>query len=490
MENLRRRYSDKIFDAIPGYISVQNRELRLTAANDAFRKDFGDIEGRYCYQVYKQRPEKCENCPVERTFHDGQKHQSEEIVRTIDGREVHVLVNTTPIRNDSGEVTDVIEMSTDITELKNLQIQLTESRQRYRQLFEEVPCFISIQDRDLRIIEANRLHREAFGTSYGSKCYEVYKHRTEECYPCVVKKTFEDGDTHIHEEVVTSKAGVKINVLVFTMPIKDQNGEIESVIEMSTDITQIRQLQSKLESIGLLISSISHGLKGLLSSLDGGFYLVNTGLEKNNEERVKKGWEIAQRNVERIRSMVLDILYYAKDREPNWESISAAEMTKEIHGIMLSKAENLNVKLELINDKEDEVFEADRKAVHSMLVNLVENSLDACRVDDKKGDHKVTVVTRNSPDYVEFEISDNGIGMDRETREKAFSLFFSSKGTEGTGLGLFIANKIAQEHGGSIKVESEANVGTRFHVKLPKKRLEKEPEISEIAVGKDEEDEE
>ncbi|UCE67244.1 MAG: PAS domain-containing sensor histidine kinase [Candidatus Zixiibacteriota bacterium] len=486
MENLRRRYSDKILDAIPGYVSVQDREFRLTAANDAFRKDFGDIEGRYCYQVYKQRPEKCENCPVERTFRDGQKHQGEEIVRTNDGREVHVLVYTTPIRNESGEVTDVIEMSTDVTELKNLHNQLTESRRRYRQLFEEVPCFISIQDRDLRIVEANRLHREAFGTSYGSKCYEVYKHRTEECYPCLVKKTFDDGETHIHEEVVTSKAGQKINVLVSTMPIKNQNGEIESVIEMSMDITQIRQLQSKLESIGLLIGSISHGLKGLLSSLDGGFYLVNTGLEKNNEERVKKGWEIAQRNVERIRSMVLDILYYAKDREPAREPISVSDLTKEIYGIMTPKAEKLNIKLELINYEEDEILEADHKAIRSMFVNLVENSLDACRVDDKKDEHKVVISARNHPDLLEFEIADNGIGMDQETREKAFSLFFSSKGTEGTGLGLFIANKIAQEHGGSIVVESEENKGTRFHVKLPKKRLEKDRKEFDTEVEEEE----
>jgi PAS domain S-box-containing protein len=361
VENLRRRYSDKIFDAIPGYISVQDREFRLTAANDAFRKDFGDIEGRYCYQVYKQRPEKCENCPVERTFRDGQRHQSEEIVRTIDGREVHVLVNTTPIRNDAGEVTDVIEMSTDITELKNLQNQLTESRQRYRLLFEEVPCFISIQDRDLRIVEANRLHREAFGTSYGSKCYEVYKHRTEECYPCLVKQTFEDGETHIHEEVVTSRAGKKINVLVFTMPIRHPDGEIENVIEMS------RQLQSELTSIGLLISSISHGLKGLLNSLDGGIYLVNTGLKNENQDRIKQGWEIAQRNVERIKSMVMDILYYAKDRELLREPVSPSELAKEVRGIVESKAKEFGVELKLEIDPDAGNFEADHKAYSGKL---------------------------------------------------------------------------------------------------------------------------
>jgi signal transduction histidine kinase len=63
--------------------------------------------------------------------------------------------------------------------------------------------------------------------------------------------------------------------------------------------------------------------------------------------------------------------------------------------------------------------------------------------------------------------------MDRETREKVFSLFFSSKGAEGTGLGLFIAQKIAQAHGGRIEVESDPDIGTRFLVTLPRQRPEK-----------------
>jgi signal transduction histidine kinase len=64
-------------------------------------------------------------------------------------------------------------------------------------------------------------------------------------------------------------------------------------------------------------------------------------------------------------------------------------------------------------------------------------------------------------------VEDNGIGMDRETREKAFSLFFSSKGLKGTGLGLFISNKIVDKHGGDIRVDSEQGRGTRFVIRLP-----------------------
>jgi signal transduction histidine kinase len=67
-----------------------------------------------------------------------------------------------------------------------------------------------------------------------------------------------------------------------------------------------------------------------------------------------------------------------------------------------------------------------------------------------------------------FEIEDNGIGMDRETQERMFSLFFSSKGTEGTGLGLFTANKVVEKHHGRIQVESRPGEGTRFAIRIPR----------------------
>jgi len=239
---------------------------------------------------------------------------------------------------------------------------------------------------------------------------------------------------------------------------------------MSANITQIRQLQSQLASIGLLISSISHGLKGLINGLDGGIYLVNNGLEKGNDERIKKGWEIVLRNVKRIRSMVLDILYYAKDREPDWEKLSAPAVIEEVCGVIESKATELGIELVKNIDEEAGDFEGDAKAIRTLLVNLSENSLDASRSDSKKEHHHIKISLKGDIDHIRFEIEDNGIGMDRETREKAFSLFFSSKGTEGTGLGLFISNKIAQAHGGSIMLESKENKGTRFIVTLPRNR--------------------
>jgi PAS domain S-box-containing protein len=458
------------FDALPCYVTVQDRDFRVITANARFVKDFGDYRGRLCYQVYKQQPEKCEHCPVERTYRDGQRHSGEETIRCLDGREVSVIVYTEPIRDQSGAITAVMEVSTDITDLKHLQAQLHESQSRYRSLFEEVPCYISIQDEDLNIIDANRLHRREFGTFLGCKCYQTYKHRSEECYPCCVRQTFQDGQMRIHETVVTSAKGESMDVLVHTAPLLDASGRIKYVMEMSANITPIRQLQSQLTSIGLLISSISHGIKGLLNGLNGGIYLVNAGLEKNNSARLKQGWEIVLRNVSRIRSMVLDILYYAKDREPNYEKIAANALIDEVYTVIHDKAADLKVEVIREPDNQAGTLEVDTKAVTALLINLAENSIDACRIDTRKQQHAIKLKSEGKEDSVLFVIEDNGIGMDRETREKAFTLFFSSKGNEGTGLGLFIANKIANAHGGVINLESEPGVGTRFLIDLPRVR--------------------
>jgi PAS domain S-box-containing protein len=460
----------KYFDIMPCYVTVQNRDFRIINANDRFINEFGKTDGRLCYQVYKQRPEKCEDCPVDRTFRDGHPHRSEEIVRTLDGRDVHVIVYTTPVKNDSGEIVAVMEMSTDITDIKLLQRQLKESQERYRILFEEVPCFISIQDENLRIVDFNRLHRETFNTRYGDRCYKVYKQREKECEPCLVRQTFQDGQVRMHEETVKSQTGELLNVLVCTAPVTDADGKISRVIEMSTDITQIRQLQDKLSSVGLLIGSISHGIKGLLNGLDGGIYLVNSGLKKNDRERIDRGWDIAMRNVRRIRSMVMDILYYAKDREPDWQKVAAEEVMNDVCRMMEERAKKLNIEFEYSGGDGIGEFEADPQAVRSLLVNLVENALDACRIDKKKQHHHVSVMVEGVPEAVKFAVTDNGVGMDRETCDKAFTLFFSSKGAGGTGLGLFIANKITQAHGGEIELESEESNGSRLVVTLPRKR--------------------
>ncbi|MEW6202324.1 MAG: ATP-binding protein [bacterium] len=340
----------------------------------------------------------------------------------------------------------------------------------HQTLFSEVPCYITIQDRELRIVEANRRFREDFGEGIGGHCYEVYKHRQEECLVCPVARTFSDGNVHSSEEVVVSKNGDPINVLVYTAPIRNTDGEIVLVMEMSTNISEIRRLQSQLTSMGQLVASISHSIKGILMGLDGGIYIVNSGFDKGENEIVKKGWEMVQRNVERISNMVFDILFYAKERKPEFSKVSPREIATDVCDLLQRKAVGYGIELKReFNDGTGEM-EADQKAIHTLLVNLLENAIDACFTDRKKRSHKITVRIDGDEKDVVFEVSDDGIGMDEETKGKIFSLFFSTKGSGGTGLGLLVSHKIVSDHGGTITVNSAPDGGSHFVVLLPRER--------------------
>ena len=116
-------------------------------------------------------------------------------------------------------------------------------------------------------------------------------------------------------------------------------------------------------------------------------------------------------------------------------------------------------------------IDVDPTWLQAALVNFVENAIDACTYDRSKDDHIVKFdAFEVAGERICFIIQDNGMGMDQETREKMFTLFFTSKGSQGTGLGLFIANRVIRQHGGSINVVSEIRKGSRFQICLPKQQ--------------------
>jgi len=339
----------------------------------------------------------------------------------------------------------------------------------FQQLFDEVPCYISIQDRNFRLTGANKQFKKDFGDNIGSYCYEIYKHRTEPCRGCPVRATFRDEVPYQTEEVVTSQHGEQYNVLTWTAPLRDDTGEITQVMEMSTNITQIRKLQSRLTTLGLLLGSMSHGIRGILTALDGGIYRLEKGLEKENQKQTYDALEVVKNMIHRISSMVIDILYYTKERGLNWTHVNVMDFSNQVAAIIKPKAEKHNIKFVYEFDHSRSLFEIDPGTVSSALVNILENSIDACLYDKSKDkSYKIIFRVSENENHTIFEARDNGMGMDRETQENLFSLFFSSKGHRGTGLGLFVANQIVEQHGGSIEIDSEPKQGSCFTIKLPK----------------------
>ncbi len=333
-----------------------------------------------------------------------------------------------------------------------------------------MPCYVTVQDRDLQITEANRRFKEDFGFEPGMPCYKAYKHRHEPCLECPILRTFEDGLSHQAETVVTARNGENYNTLIWTAPLTDSRGEIARVIEMSTNITRIRQLQDHIASLGIMLGSMSHGLRGLLTALDGGIYRIESGLANQNLDEIRSGWDVLRLRIERIRKMVLDVLYYAKTRDLDLSQIEISAFASELASLTAPRAEKAGVRFTADLNGAEGTFEADAAALSSALVNFLENAVDACHVDRSKKEHAVTFSVKRADGRVVFMISDNGIGMDQETRNNMFTLFFSSKGSRGTGIGLFVSNSVVKQHHGRISVESAHSEGTSICVEIPEKQ--------------------
>lgn len=456
------------FSEIPCFVSVHNRYLEIVATNRLYRERLGDKVGRQSWEAYSGSQGRGNGCPVWLTVETGKGQRSREVMLDRNGRELAVLVHTAPIPGPDGRVEFVLEFSVDMTEVKRLQDELRATQQKYREIFDASPAFISVHGLDFRIREANRMFREHFGAGVGERCFEVYKHRDRPCSECLVHRTVKEGHTVETETVVTDREGRPINVLIRTSPIRDERGAIVEVMEMATDITQLRELQDHLSNLGLMLGSMSHGVKGLLTALDAGVYKVERGLKSGDAARVDEGWAIVTSMVGRIKKLVLDILYYAKSRHLNHESVEVAAFARSLAEIAAPKAERQGVVFSLDLGPDLGAFEIDEVALSSAMVNFLENAVDACVADASKPERVVTLRAWADAGTIHFEVADNGIGMDRETQEKMFTLFFSSKGSKGTGIGTYISGKVVSEHGGWLRVESVQGRGTTIHVAVPR----------------------
>jgi signal transduction histidine kinase len=245
------------------------------------------------------------------------------------------------------------------------------------------------------------------------------------------------------------------------------------------DLREIKQLQQdlvrseRLAAIGQTVAGIAHCIKNILSGLKGGTYVVNTALDKNDLDTLKKGWSIIQNNIGRISDLALDLLTYSKEREPEYESCSPNAIVEEVCRLMDERAREHGIELNRELDTAIGTKFMDPKAIHRSLLNLVSNAIDACIEDQKTKEKTILVKTSLLMDNrVHFEVADNGPGMSADVQEKLFASFFSTKGDQGTGLGLLVTQKLVQEHNGNLAFFSEEGKGSVFTITLPEGTLE------------------
>ncbi len=340
----------------------------------------------------------------------------------------------------------------------------------FNELFDDLPFYITLQNRDLVYEAMNLQFRKDFGDDSGRHCYQVRFNEDNPCENCPVLNTFETGRSCQGEMELSNAEKEKFNVFYWTAPVRDANDRITHVMMMMTNMLQILQSHDHLASLGLMISTVSHGIKGLLTGLDGGLYLIESGLNRENPDTAREGLAIVKRLIENIRRMVLDILFYAKDRDLKFEPVDVGEFAEDLAATVEKKIKDHDIALEKQFSPDCGTIEIDENYLHTAMVNILDNAVDACIEDRGKESLRIEFKAYPEDDRVVFEINDNGVGMDEKTQNRIFSLFYSAKGKKGTGLGLFVTNHIIGKHGGDIHVESAPGEGTRFSIRIPKQR--------------------
>ena len=224
----------------------------------------------------------------------------------------------------------------------------------------------------------------------------------------------------------------------------------------------------RLAAIGQTIATLSHHIKNILQGIRGGGYLIELGLKQHDEELIRKGWAIVEKNQAKISGLVMDMLTFSKEREPDLQPSDLNQLIQDIVELMQARAEESQIDFTWERQSEIPTLVFDPEGIHRAVLNLVTNAFDA--VADSPEPRRVRVFTRYDPDQgkVWIGVEDNGPGIPAEMLDKIFSPFVSfKKGSRGTGLGLPVSQKIVQEHGGRITVESAPGQGTRFTIELP-----------------------
>jgi PAS domain S-box-containing protein len=236
-----------------------------------------------------------------------------------------------------------------------------------------------------------------------------------------------------------------------------------------------KQASDRLAVVGQTVAGLAHGIKNILTGLEGGVFVVETALEDKDDQLLQRGWKMVRNNIGRISVLVKDLLGYSKARMPEYEEIDPNLLAEEVCSLFDIKARDQAIII--VRDFDPEAGKMvkillDQRGIHTCLSNLVANAMDACEADKKDIEHRITVKTmQDTEGSLIFQVSDNGVGMSEQAKQKIFASFYSTKGSRGTGLGLMVTNKIVMEHGGEISFDSEEGVGSTFTIMLPSSEL-------------------
>ncbi|MCE2883318.1 MAG: ATP-binding protein [Planctomycetaceae bacterium] len=241
--------------------------------------------------------------------------------------------------------------------------------------------------------------------------------------------------------------------------------EVASLALAARGERDARGTRDRLALIGETVAALSHSIKNMLQGMRFGADSVDLALSRGDLPRAQEGWPVLQRNLDRIHALALNMLAWAKERPLEPEETDANAIVREVRELLAPAAGRRRVGVLLRLDEALPPIRLDAPAVHQALTNLVLNAIEAA--PERTGIVELATEYRSDTDELAILVRDNGPGISDAVRARLFEPFVTSKGQRGTGLGLAVARKIAERHGGRLEVGETSRSGTTFVLWLP-----------------------
>lgn len=500
-----KKFLDSVINSIADPVFVKDERHRWIVVNDALCRMFGfsraEMLGKSDYDFFPGREADVFWAHDNMVMASGRVDSNEEEI-TGGGGGYTISTVKAPFTNPTTGRRNLVGTIRDITGLKRAEAALRASETKYRHIFENAQiglCRTRISDG--LVLEANQRLVEMLGfdsrDAFIERIFVGDLYADPEIKTRVIAELKDRGEIKNCETRFKRKDG-SVRWFRFSGRIYEEEGYFEGVVADITESKQTakekvrleeqyRQAQ-KVEAIGRLAGGVAHDLNNLLTPILGyGEMLLG---DFSSEDSRRQSIEQIVRAGYLTRNLVHQLLAFSRKQTLKYQSLN---LNRTIEGFrnLLRRTIREDIEINIVPMPGIRTIEADIGQIEQVLMNLSVNAQDAM-ADGGRLTIETTMVEIQGKDtvahpgiqkgrYVMLLVSDTGCGMDEQTQKLIFEPFFSTKGDQGTGLGLATVYGIVKQHGGSIQVCSQPGNGTTFEIYLP---VSEEAHFHESGRGK------
>jgi len=456
-------------------IIIVDKDMKIIWANHNFKKKAGilkDIKGKFCYQVYQNRDEPCEDCPVLKTFRTGRIKKTKQYIYDTQGDRRFCSFISMPIKNEPGKVIAVVESVIDLTERIELEYKLKLIKDELQTIFDGIEDGIYVIDKNYQILRANQgllkiFDKRDFSDLLGRKCFIEYFENWRTCSNCPAQKTFENAKPCRLTKIYQKRNKNKLILDIATFPLKDDEGRVIQVIVYLKDITNMVNLEEqvlfneRLTEVGELAAGVAHEIKNPLGNIVAATQFCL--LKQKMNEKTKNYLKIILRNAENANKIIKQLMTFAKPRELSFKLENITHVINKVCSLVETKRVKQKVSVIKKWPRSIPTILLDSDLLEQAFLNIILNSLEAM---SNGGRLTITALVNIQQNEIVVSFIDTGKGISPENLDKVINPFFTTKET-GIGLGLSFVRHAIDCHKGKISIKSKVDQGTEVIIKFP-----------------------